>query len=895
MPEKNFFAIGEERRKLRHGVLDATGFSAHEMLEVTPQGAVSEEDFRASVERGSISDVAEKFVLPIDTATAVSVSEKLGRINELNEEAKDFRLFPERTEKKPEAAEKPLSDVRRRYADARNREIVTLDDGNRGGEPIFGNVEGCETIERDERRGKIFPELEAIDRFRVFHKRVRYRLLHRVEDKRLAERLRMGAELGRMVDKRQETLKADPDDRYLVREHELAVCRKQLKENRFAVTTSRQEYIDRIETLIEQGKPILLEGHTGTGKTELAKYAALELAGREAEVVYCNLQTRQSDIFGKQSLREGEHGSTVTAMDFGPLVRSLTEGRICIFDEFNELDPRFRQVFKALYNAKPGDMVNVPGNGKVLVARGYGVIMTANLKSEKYSKKEALEPQEAREFGDSTIRMDYQPASELYDVALSSLADTEGRVLLTREEADTTLKHFTDAIHDIQEAYANTLPAQYGNDTDFAAFGRGSRRGKRPQLEKYVLDPGMAVRLLQGFRIARMEHGTTLRDFLDEALLRTFEGDRIGEEDKRLVIFMLAQKGFLSGYDHETFRTRVDVDYSDRKLDPTILSKPARTELTPDESLKTLSAEEISRLDPYERMKISAEDELEPSFSKSTTEPVSPEAPSFREARDMFKERFYGPEEIESVFRFRPDAPPIPFSKEDMLRHERLGHILIYNPDATPDGRPFRIEDMASRALSGGRNVLERDAAGNPKKYLLYKEQFNENGEILTNAWFSGDQTVRDGVPQKGWQFVSPDVLPGTESKDFVAQTDVLIANAKQDFFGGSIPRAFQAAVDEWESKKIVFKADVNTLAALPIMRFVRERVQNTIFRFLLVHGTKRELLFKDGIYSWSYAPSSDGRLVNFGHADAEGAYVYRFEPGVSDSDLGAVASRSEC
>ncbi|MEI6650055.1 MAG: AAA family ATPase [Candidatus Moraniibacteriota bacterium] len=892
MSEKDFFAIGEERRKLRHEVLDATGFSAHEVS--SRGGVVAKPEFMKEVNEGNLSNVAEKVVLDADSAP--SVSEGLDRIEALNEKAKEFKLFPDRPEKteavSPEQTERSLSDVRRRYAKA--REAKALDGG--GEKPTRMDTEETliEPNEKEQRKANLFQELYSMERFSTLQKQGRYRLLRRPEDERLAERLRIGADLTRTVIKRRETLEADVDTRYVVREYELSKYRQQLTNERFVVTPSRRGYIDRIGSLIEQGKPILEEGHTGGGKTELAKYAARECTGREAEVVYCNPQTRQSDIFGRQSLRESDRGATVTDIDFGPLTRALTEGKICIFDEFNELDPRFRQVLKALYNAKPGDMVNVPGNGKVLVAQGFGCIMTANLKSEKYAEKGALEPQETRVFLDSTIRTDYPPASELYDVALSSLADTQGNVLLTREEADTTLKHFTDAIHDIQEAYANTLPAHYGNDTDFSAFGKGSKRGKRPQLEKYVLDTGMAVRLLQGFRIARMEHGTSLVDFLDEALIRTFEGDKIGEEDKRLAIYMLAQKGFLSGYKQEDFRTRIGVDYSDKKLDPTTLSKSKRAELSPDESFATLSAEEVARIDPYERMRIDANEELGLP-STSPDKPGSPEYHSFREARDIFKERFYGPEETEQVFGFRPEAPPIPYTKADMLRHEQLGHILMYNPDILPDGTPFDIQTMASRALSGGRNVLERDASGIPTKYLLYKEQFDENGKILDGAWFSGDQEVKTGTPQSGWQFVSPEALPDTENKNFVAQTDILIENARENFFGGGVPDAFQKAVDEWHSKKVMFKDDANKLASLPIMNFVRERVQNTIFRFLLVHGTGRGTLFADGNYVWSYALSSGGSLVSFGFAVAVGADVYGYAPVDSYSDLRAVASRSGC
>ncbi len=269
------------------------------------------------------------------------------------------------------------------------------------------------------------------------------------------------------------------------------------------------------------------------------------------------------------------------------------------------------------------------------------------------------------------------------------------------------------------------------------------------------------------------------------------------------------------------------------------------------------------------------------------------DTPSFTEAREIFKDRFYGPEEIERVFGFRPEhVPDIPFSREDMQRHEKLGHVLVYNPDRLPDGRPLTIEAMATAALAGGKNVLERDASGKPTKYLLYKEQFGENGEILNLAWFSVDSTVLDATPRAGWQFVSPETVPETANKTASEQIDILIDIARRDFFDGPPPQAFESAVAEWEAKKSEVENDVEKFASMYSVSFLFEPVQNTVFRYLLMHGTFGDRPFTDGNYSRSGTLSSVGGLCCFGGAVSRGAYVGGYVPVDTDGALRSVVSR---
>ena len=873
MEDKNFYEIGKERSKLRRDVLGEVGVSAHEL---SARGAVTETEFSDAVAKGNIADVAERAVVAAETDMS-SVEEKLGRISELTDEAKEFH-FADRAQ-------------RSAYAEARGKDARSA-----------GELSGNDTeSEIDVMKRDIFRELDLLDEFRAKQKQGEYLATRHQGDPRLADRLRRNARIEEMLGTRRAALEADPDTRLVVREHELDRYNRELDRDHYVLTRSRKEYVARVETLVNQGKPILLEGHTGTGKSELARIAARELTGADPEVVYCNPQTRVSDIFGKQSLKETETGATVTGTDYGPLVRAMTEGKLCLFDEFNELDPRGRQMLKYLYNAKPGDMIDVPGDGKVRIREGFGLVMTANLKSGKYQAKGELEPQEARVFQDSTIRVDYPPKDELYDVALSALSDTEGRVMLSRAEAETTLKHFTDAIADIGEAYAKAIPGHYGQDGDFAMKGRK----KRPALEKYVLDTGMVVRLLQGFHVARMKYGTPLRAFIDASLARTFEGDRVGEDDKKLAIFIFAKHGFLKG---EGLSEGLDLDYADGRLDPKIFPEIPEAELSSEASLKTLSTEDVARFDPYGKRKISVADAFDEFDVKPPVmEPGAEGEASFAEARELFRQDFLGPEEIEATFGFtidRKDIPEIPFSRKELQEANDRSEMLVLNWDRTPEGEPLTTGTMVLLALVRlpNGNVIEKNQDGTPKRCLLYEDQFGHDGSIKSDAWFSGDKNILSVTPERGWQLVSPDIIPDSTGKNYLDQTQLLSDSMRKTFPNGVFPQGSKErkAEEEWEQErpKIQRLLDAGqwqdasvALSRLEISKLFREPVGNTIFRYLVAYRNGKQL-FMDRKYSWSDTVDSVGGLARFGTAGASGARVCGLRPGYPLGDLGVVSSR---
>lgn len=848
----DWYAIGQERRAKRQDILEESGVSFRDIrIKSLNQEMVSTEDATTLITKGRLDEVpGEALILP--EASLGRVYDSLKTLDELDIQATGFQG------KSPEH--------RQAYRQARKR---------------AKSQEQQREVEAETLESKLFTELASIDAFLARLKREEYKALRNPHPK-LAEKLRNGAELEQSVKVRLSQIEADPNLALYAREYQLRKYREALEQSHFVQTESRTKYIEEIETLVKQGKPILLEGHTGTGKSELARIAARELTGIAPEVVYCNPQTRQSDIWGKQALKNKD-GVPVTEVDFGPLVRAMESGSLCLFDEFNELDPRQRQVLKYLYNARPGDSIDAPGDGKVTIREGFGLIMTANLKSEKYKAKGELEPQEARVFLDSALRVEYMEAPELYDVALTALSDNDGRLLLTQEEAEVTLRHLVDAIHDIQTAYTKSIPAMYGTDQELGgATGIGKK--KRPSLEKYVIDPGMMVRLLQGFRIDRMKYGTHLRDFLDSALARTLTGDRVSEDDKRLALFMLAKHGFLQ---NETTWKSLDLDQSSGRLNPSIFPKLAVTPIPEEVGLITLSPETVARIDPYHQRKITVADalaEFGDTMDRSVrealgeTERKSGEI-SLAEAETIMGEQCLGPTAIRETFGVTLDTlPAIPFDQQMLIEAKQRGTILVLQIDRLADGTPL-----------SGKSIHERFGQQKDGKKFLHD-----------TTWYQDETFFTAETPSVGWRLVAPDVLTGTKSKNYFDQTEALRVEVEKIFIGGTMPSAYQEAIREWDQAKgaisplmndASWKEAAEKLSRLKLNDLCRESFIERLYLMKLANHTKGERILPRS-YTWTRSRSSDGDLVSVGLLDGVGADVSGDSPRIRDDDLGVAFSR---
>jgi len=261
------------------------------------------------------------------------------------------------------------------------------------------------------------------------------------------------------------------------------------------------------------------------------------------------------------------------------------------------------------------------------------------------------------------------------------------------------------------------------------------------------------------------------------------------------------------------------------------------------------------------------------------------------------KERVIGlPEDYQKAFGFTPELPPIPFTTEEIKHHEKLGHLLYFEPSHTPEGEPLTIAKMAELA---GSNIIVTNSDGT-KEYRLWKNQFDDNGNIKDKAWFSKQTALLSETPTGTWKFVSKEIIPGSEGKNYIDQTDFLINDLKTNIFPTGLPQEYQEAITIWERDKANIQQlitdgkhleAVKALSQQPISKLTRENLASALCRLIVLQKSRDEKTLKNK-RTWTYSFSSHGGLVDLGCFAADGADVVRRAPAYDWTSVGVVFSR---
>jgi len=314
------------------------------------------------------------------------------------------------------------------------------------------------------------------------------------------------------------------------------------EEGHIAPVPSVENYLREIETRMISGKHVFLHGPTGTGKTSLARFSAKQLTGSDPEMVYCNPQTREANIWGKTGIEPAPDGAIKTVDIYGPLARAMRDGTVVIFDEFTAL-PKDQMVFiKGIMNAQVGDQVNIMGNGRIPLATGFQMIFTANLKSEKNPERQELPPEIAREFEQNNLEVNYTKKEESYDIMLARLMNKDGSADMSTYDLETTLPKLCEAITEIELAYTDKTSAATTTLTE-----SGGVSGKASGLKKFVMTQGTVEAIFDAWKIEqKLRPGKKVfAVFLDERLKTGLTFKEYSEADRILATKILASKGLL--------------------------------------------------------------------------------------------------------------------------------------------------------------------------------------------------------------------------------------------------------------------------------------------------------------------------------------------------------------
>ena len=249
------------------------------------------------------------------------------------------------------------------------------------------------------------------------------------------------------------------------------------------------------------------------------------------------------------------------------------------------------------------------------------------------------------------------------------------------------------------------------------------------------------------------------------------------------------------------------------------------------------------------------------------------------------KENVFGPKEIEKIFGVRlAEVPGIPFSVEELERAEKLGQMLLLRVDKTAEGKPMSLEAMTE---------------------VMAKRWKDEGkGDLLSTAdgwksWIGEDRFTTES-PRTGWALVSKDVLPESLSKNYIEQTEVIIATLKSDVFKDmDIPEEYTKAIAEFESRKAKltelvgedWKKAAKELTELKISQMTRQTFPETIYDLAVYYDVNNERLLSEK-RTWSASLDPGGGLVSLGEFDADGVYGDGWSPGARNGYLGVSLSR---
>lgn len=225
--------------------------------------------------------------------------------------------------------------------------------------------------------------------------------------------------------------------------------------------------------------------------------------------------------------------------------------------------------------------------------------------------------------------------------------------------------------------------------------------------------------------------------------------------------------------------------------------------------------------------------------------------------------------------------PTIPFSRAELEKAKELGQFLIYRVDKDPEGGPLTMKAL--------QEIVQAKFSREGKGKVLYDTDWYKDEEFFTKE-----------TPTAGWALVSKEVIPGSTSKNYLQQIDVIENYVRNNVFrGGVVPLAYQEAFAEYADKKdhigrllgSDWKAAANELAELRVNKIFRQSPVEAIYDLMVYFAQNGERQL-GGMYTWTNKQSSSGDLVNVGGFGEVGAYVGYDGPGGTDGRLGVVFSR---
>ena len=730
----------------------------------------------------------------------------------------------------------------------------------------------------------------------------------------------------------------------------------QLRTENFIWSPSRRKLLEEIEMAALSGKPILLSGESGTGKTRLVEQASLTLTGR------INNETpgkdvRFQDLIAKPKIgTDGatyyeykEIGEAVTGKDTTLAEQPQHDGRIVADDEFNLL-PTAEQTERLARIATwtPGKRIRMPvTNEDVSVAPKFLYCAMVNLASERYDRKK-IPPEVLRKFAKADVDYPEQIGSnpEIYEMMLAALMDENGRVRAAKEELEPFYEYKEEAksvkkdsetvkrtvrireLKNQKQEGTKTVPAggflwrmaSVINELNKSFSHRETvlkSKGEAQYLKDLVIDMGTILGWLKEY--STLGRSGSLQNFMAEKLNTQFLSKAAYSKDDRDLV-----KEFLKYYGIDIVKP-VEEEPKFEILKPLDIGL-----LSPRVEYEKVIEEEPVLTEAYF---ITEEGERVEYYIKSYEESGKKYIPGqvMQNTTDGGFYEFMGITKIDGapvLLPYKEKTKKSPERKKEAvgLTVERAQEIMeadFLGPDAIEKTFGFMPEVIPTLPFSEG--DLERakelnqflvlrvnqTADGKPltmkeiNKMLEKQIKKEGKGKILFDTdWYKNEAFFTKDTPKLSWVLVSKAEIPDSTSKNYLQQTEQItdyLTNAVfKDMDLDKVPPEYAEAMDEFEAQKAEIAGLITSnwqeaalrLSNLKINKLTRQSPVEALYDFLMYLQNNNSRLMENK-YTWTYRRDSAGELVNFGYSAADGARVSRWTPDSVYGYLGVAFSRS--
>jgi hypothetical protein len=269
-------------------------------------------------------------------------------------------------------------------------------------------------------------------------------------------------------------------------------------------------------------------------------------------------------------------------------------------------------------------------------------------------------------------------------------------------------------------------------------------------------------------------------------------------------------------------------------------------------------------------------------------------------AEKLFGPDYIGPNQVEDTWGIdiqRDQIPEIPFSRPELERAKELDQFLILRAAKNRHGTLLTMSEMY---LLLNKSMVDRGRG----KLLLSTSEL-----LKLNSHFFEDEPPVLGA-DFAWALTGKKIIPNSNARDYVSQTDVIAQYVSRNLFKGKTPSHYEGILAQYykfrldqfgvkttsEIKEELLSPNwsdyADKLTRLEINEALRQSAPQALFDAATYYEVNDVRLLAN-TYTWTTSQTAQRDVVYFGEFDASGAHVDHRGPGLSSDVIGVLPSRT--